>query len=138
MTTRLRTLGDVRLEIGRRRLGAEHDLVFAVVLVLAEARPARVTRQTLCELLWPDVPYQRAGHNLRQNTYTLKRRGLSLDSTAAGLAFPEGVTFDLEDRLASDPGLLDEDAPCAFLPGYAPAISAGFTRWLEAWRDLAH
>ena len=76
MTITLRTLGKVRLEIGRKAMGVEHELLLAIVLVLAEARPGRVTRQRLCELLWPDVEYERAGHNLRQSTYMLKRRGL--------------------------------------------------------------
>ena len=136
MTTRLRTLGEVGLDIGRRSLGAEHDLVFAIVLVVAAARPGRVRRQAMCDLLWPDVPYQRAGHNLRQNTYMLKRRGLALASTSADLALPDSVVFDLDERLSSDPDLLEETAPCAFLPGYAPTISAPFTRWLEQWRDV--
>ena len=136
MAITLRTLGKVRLEAGRKGVGAEHDLLLAIVLVLAEARPSRVTRPALCELLWPEVPYRRAGHNLRQNTYMLKRRGIVLDSRAVDLALPSSVVFDVDERLASDPELLDEEAPCAFLPGYAPALSAPFSQWLEQWRDV--
>ena len=44
MAVTLRTLGKVRLEIGRKHVGAEHGLLLAIVLVLAEARPRRVTR----------------------------------------------------------------------------------------------
>ena len=119
-------------------MGPDSEVVLALVLALLEAAPRPMTRVALCELLWEDIEPSRAGHNLRQTVYKLKRLGMSLDATSDALALPRGIAWDLEERLASALGSVDPQLAWTFLTGYEPRVSNAFSVRIERWRERVH
>lgn len=134
---RFDTLGKPRLTVAERTVGPDHEVVFALALVLCEAAPKPVLRSAVCDLLWPDVPRERAQHNLRQATYKLKQMGGALVATDDALALPPGATWDVAERLA-DGAPPDGELPWVFLEGYDPRLNARFVAFIERWRDRVH
>lgn len=134
---RFDTLGKPRLTVAERTVGPDHEVVFALALVLCEAAPKPVLRSAVCDLLWPDVPRERAQHNLRQATYKLKQMGGALVATDDALALPPGATWDVAERLA-DGAPPDGELPWVFLEGYDPRLNPRFVAFIERWRDRVH
>ncbi|MBI3792587.1 MAG: AAA family ATPase, partial [Gemmatimonadetes bacterium] len=135
---RLETLGKPRLVLGDRAVGPEHEIVFALALLLLEAAPRRLSRTWVCELLWPDADRARASHNLRQALYKLRQLGGELDVAGEELALPPGTTWDVEERLRADAPQADPAQRWQFLAGYEPKLGPGFASRIEQWRERVH
>ena len=135
---RIETLGQPRLLVGDRAVGPEHEVVFAVVMVLLEAAPRPMPRQALCEVLWPDVTREKAGHNLRQAAYKLKQFGCALDAKGDDLALPAGIAWDVDERLAKEGAPTDLALKWGFLVGYEPRVSDAYALRIERWRERVH
>jgi DNA-binding SARP family transcriptional activator len=135
---RLRTLGTCAIEIGNHRLTPESDVLFALLLYVASNTGRELPRTDLTQLLWPDCGTQSASHRLRQALYQLRKLGAPIQTTASSVEIRRAdvdpdycnLASQLEDLWRSP-----ENIRLDLFPGYAPALSVPFARWLEAQRD---
>ena len=140
MAVHLKAIGRSVIETDVETLGPGSKFSFALALYFVLERGKRISRQSLVELLWPDVQNeQHARHRLRQSLLRLKQCGLSLvaDQTHVMLRREDaGTDFDqlLGDGQSSVTLSVDQRS-FEFLPGYAPKFSAGFDFWLELHRS---
>jgi DNA-binding SARP family transcriptional activator len=140
---RLFTLGEAVIQLGRRRLGPDAELVFAITVYLASHRGRRIPRQTLLEILWPRVPEESRRHNLRQLLYKLRRTGIPCDADGTHVTLlADEVHADYDayftPRVADGDTVRLEAPSGEFLAGYAPSFSSAFAEWLEHRRSEVH
>jgi len=136
---RIRAIGRTEIHLGNSRIGPESAVLFAIVLYLACHAGERVSRARLLELLWPRVPEASRRHALRQLLYRLRRSGLNVTLEGADLFLDRAhVDSDLADVLSSGwpatAGPEDVVRAGTLLPGYAPALSELYLRWLDELR----
>ncbi|HKS05859.1 MAG TPA: AAA family ATPase [Gemmatimonadaceae bacterium] len=136
---RLRVLGQCVVEVKRKSVRPDAELVFATLLYLCAERGRRVERDALAELMWPRESATRRRHSLRQILYKLRRLGVECGDSADALEMAEStVWLDFEDADAegdADTGrelLAPSGVQC--LPGYAPRFSKRFSAWLDEFR----
>lgn len=80
----LRLLGSLDVQLnGQPRRGAGRDKGLILLAYLAAGAGRAHTREDIADLFWPELPYERALHNLRQTLLRLRRL---LDADAACLA----------------------------------------------------
>ena len=136
----LRTLGGAGLYSAdgeRLLLGPSKSLALLTYLALTPGR--RISREFLVELLWADVPPERARNALRQALYQLRRL---LDENALPGVEELTLTIAIEidrDRFLSavEKGDLDdavERYTGHFLPEFAAPGGAAFERWADLER----
>ncbi len=134
---RLLAVGQCAIELDGKRLTAESEVVFGLLLYLAARAGEAISRDDAQALLWPDVSHTRGRHCLRQAAYRLRQLGVPLraDNGSLGVAFAD-VTSDFA-------SLTGNDVPAAayanqsvgeILPGYLPAYSTPFAAWVEEYR----
>ena len=136
---RLRVLGQSAIELQRRVVRPEAELVFATLLHLCAERGRRVERESLAELLWPRDTARRRRHSLRQILYKVRRLGVDCSDAAGALCLPaSSVWIDFEDEDATrDDGVADEllsPSGVQCLPSYSPRFSKGFAAWVDDFR----
>ena len=139
---RVRALGQNVIEVKRRSIRPDAELLFATLLYLAGERGRRVERETIAALFWPRDSAARRRHSLRQILYKLRRLGVNTGTTADALTIPASdVWLDFEDADASEDREMQRElaAPGGVrcLPAYAPAMSKAFSDWLDGFRARA-
>jgi hypothetical protein len=94
----LKALGECALETERGRLGPDSRYVFALGLYLVLEGGKRTPRQTLIDLLWPDVKDERhAKHRFRQTLLRLRQLGIPVISDTGHLEISrEQISTDFE------------------------------------------
>lgn len=137
---RIRAIGRTEIQLGSCRIGPESAVLFALVLYLACNASVCVSRARLLELLWPGVPEASRRHALRQLLYRLRHKGLDIALEGGGLLLDRAfVDSDLADVLSSGwpetAGAEDVVRAGTLLPGYAPALSEQYLRWLDELRE---
>ncbi len=146
MTLFLRTLGTAALldtsasGTGEPRVVLGPGKALAVLVYLSVAAGRSVTRESLLDLLWSDVPPSQARPALRQALFALRR--LLGDDALVGaeeLSLPLRLATDRDDFLrALDHDALDDAVAAytgAFLPGFAIPGAARFEHWADLERD---
>ncbi|HEX7981837.1 MAG TPA: AAA family ATPase, partial [Gemmatimonadaceae bacterium] len=134
---RLRILGESVIEVGETAVEPSATHVFALLLYLGIERGKLISRSQLASMLFPEGSAAKAGHNLRQLLYRLRRIGVPLEASAAAVRLPaESVVEAPESVFTRGPGEASRSEPTSFalLPGYAPQTEP-LSRWLEAYRD---
>jgi DNA-binding SARP family transcriptional activator/tetratricopeptide (TPR) repeat protein len=139
VAAQLKAIGQSLIETDTETLGPGSKFSFALGLYFILERGKRIPRQSLVELLWPDVQNeQRARHRLRQSLLRLKQCGLPLlaDQTHVMLR-KEDADADFDQLMSgAQVGTLSLDQKSfEFLPGYAPRFSDAFDFWLELHRS---
>lgn len=137
---RIRAIGRTEIQLGSCRIGPESAVLFALVLYLACNASVCVSRARLLELLWPGVPEASRRHALRQLLYRLRHKGLDIALEGGDLLLDRAlVDSDLADVLSSGwpetAGAEDVVRAGTLLPGYAPALSEQYLRWLDELRE---
>ncbi|MEO8635949.1 MAG: AAA family ATPase [Gemmatimonadales bacterium] len=129
----------LRLADGRERLGAGKPLALLVYLACSPRRTA--TREHLLDLLWSDLPPDKARHALRQLIWYL-RQALGEDaiqSRGTEITLVLSMQFDRADFLRA---IAEGDAERAttlytgdFLTGFAAPGGADFEHWADLERE---
>lgn len=136
---RLRALGQCVIEVKRKPVRPDSEVVFAVLLHLCAERGRHIERDVLAELLWPRESATRRRHSLRQILYKVRRLGVDCGDAADSLMLPaDSVWLDFEDAVRDDkahaaPELLSPSG-VQCLPGYAPRFSKRYSLWLDELR----
>ncbi|MBY0492005.1 MAG: AAA family ATPase [Gemmatimonadaceae bacterium] len=146
MTLYLRTLGSAALLDSTAEAGAGEPRVVLgpgkalAVLVYLSVAGRSVTRESLLDLLWSDVPPSQARPALRQALFLLRR--LLGDEALVGaeeLSLVRPLPGDRDTFLrALDRDALDDAVAAyggAFLPGFAIPGAARFEHWADLERD---
>ena len=136
---RVRAIGATEVRVGRRHIGPDSMVLFALALYLACTAGARIARQQLLDLLWPGVPQLSRRHALRQLLYRLRQSGLVLAHDGEELQLEAAnVDSDLASLLAAGwPESAPPDeivAAATVLPGYTPPLSELYREWLDELR----
>ena len=137
----LTTLGGARLALsnGRERCGPGKPLALLVYLACSPRRTA--TREHLLDLLWSDLPPDRARHALRQLIWHLRQAlgDEAIQSRGSEIALVLPCQFDREEFRRS---IADGDAERAvalyggdFLTGFAAPGGADFEHWADIERE---
>lgn len=114
----------------------------AMLVYLAVERAA--SRETICAMLWPESPPERARHALSQMLFELRRElGTDwVDSTGDGLAMTDFVEVDVHPLLEAASEERFEDVIDSyggpFLDGVHLGGGVDFERWAEGNRSLIH
>jgi DNA-binding SARP family transcriptional activator len=138
---RLHTLGQCVIETEKGRLLPSASVPFGLVVYMAMERGRNVPRTQLLDLFYPDATTKSGSHCLRQILYNLRQMGIPIVAEGRHVQLPaERVVAD-HDRVFAIPGV-DGCAAAAvaggFLPGFAPALSEGYSEWLEQQRGWVH
>jgi DNA-binding SARP family transcriptional activator/tetratricopeptide (TPR) repeat protein len=140
VAVQLKAIGQSLIETDTEALGPGSKFGFALGLYFILERGKRIPRQSVVELLWPDVQNeQHARHRFRQSLLRLKQCGFPLVTDQSHVMLRrEDADADF-DQLISDgeaSGTLSVDQKSfEFLPGYAPRFSDAFDFWLELHRS---
>ena len=139
---RVQSLGAARILVGEQIIGAQSEVVFAILLRLVHTPAMSIPRDVLLAELWPDQVSTRQRGNLRQALYKL--RGMQVDIALRGetvqLARAQVLrTFSIERDLERfDRDITRGDEPFGvFLPGFV-SCSPVFERWVEQTRETVH
>ena len=133
----VRTLGRVRIEVGRRTIGPSAGQLLALLLYLTSRRGQATSRRELQELFFPGAEEHQAGHSLRQLLYRLRQLSVPFAADADGVGIAEqDVWVDWVDLLErGELGTPDlEMVAQGLFPGYSPDISEGYREWFESER----
>lgn len=142
---RLRTFGGISVETNRASLDscAElHSTRLAILSVLAIHNRDGISRDRLCELMWPDRAVDRARGALKQALFVL-RRELGERDLVIGKKFlalnPECVDCDvIQFEMARSSGNFAKATDLyrgPFLDGVRVKQSADFEKWADRQRD---
>jgi DNA-binding SARP family transcriptional activator/tetratricopeptide (TPR) repeat protein len=124
----LYTYGDALIHVGPTKVRPSSPMVFAALLYLSVERGRRVPRQFLQKLLFADGESNKGSHSLRQLLYKLRRLGVPLSADASDVCIPAHLVQDTQ---------LTDLRHGGVLPGYTPAVTEAFAKWVEAYRDTA-
>src|SRR5580765_3416600 len=96
-------LGTARIDVGDARVKPTAAKKFALLLYLA-AEPGRpVSRATLHDLLFPELPERNAMHALRELLYQVRQIGVELEADKDGVAIrAEAVRSDWREVIAAE------------------------------------
>ncbi|MGH7751886.1 MAG: AfsR/SARP family transcriptional regulator, partial [Gemmatimonadales bacterium] len=104
---------------------------FALLIRLAVEPGKRFSRESLADLLWPDVPQRLAAHSLAQAVSVLKERigreAVLVRRATVGLA--EGVV----DADVHHLDTCDAEIRGHFLDGFEIPAARGFEDWKDEW-----
>jgi DNA-binding SARP family transcriptional activator len=133
---RILAVGQCGIELDGKRLSAESEVVFGVLLYLAARSGELVPRQELQSMFWPDIAATRGRHCLRQVAYRLRQLGVPLRSDNTSLGISEhDVTLDFGASFSGDASSSYKFSPMAdILSGYHPTLSRAFALWVEDLR----
>src|ERR1043166_3643752 len=100
---RLRTIGEVSVEVGSTVIDSSSPHALAALFYLIVERGKQVSRKTLADLLFPDADEQSAMHSLRQLIYRLRKLGAPIEGAASGKlsVASEHVHWDLDAVIAT-------------------------------------
>ncbi|HKO13900.1 MAG TPA: AAA family ATPase [Acidobacteriaceae bacterium] len=133
----LRTLGVAEIALEKASIGPDSVKMFALLIHLCIEKGKRVSRESLQDMLYPELSKADARHNLRQLLHRARRFGVPVSGGKyTALISGDAVCADY-DALLSNPTIsldLLESASGGFLPVYAPTISDSFTEWLDRRR----
>jgi hypothetical protein len=90
---RCRFLGHAQIEIGHTLVTPEAERLFALLMVLACDAGRALNREELARLLWPDVPEDRAKHNLRQSIYKARQSGAHFEASGDEIRLPKAAVW---------------------------------------------
>lgn len=94
-------LGDAVVDTPNGRLTPVATKKFALVLRLAAAQGAMVSRAMLSELLFGELDEKKALHSLRELVYQLRQMDIEIDSDAHGMSLKsQSFRCDWFDQLA--------------------------------------
>lgn len=138
-------LGAARIDVvstrGGRRVTTRITPVaakrFGLLLYLAAQPGHRAPRSTLRDLFFAGVPKERASHGLRELLYQVRRSGVVIEGDAHVVELGGAVRSDWQELLGDGPSdaSVNRAVEGGFLPGYAPAHSAEYSKWFGAFRD---
>ena len=135
----LHTLGDALITVGEKEIRPTAPLVFAALLYLGMERGHRVPRAALQELLFPKSDERSGAHSLRQLLYKLRQLGAPIEADGTAVVVDD-VSIDVSEwkseDVHADPEFVRRIS-LGLLPGYQPAISPGFERWLDVRSETA-
>jgi DNA-binding SARP family transcriptional activator len=134
---RILAVGQCGIELDGKRLSAESEVVFGLLLYLAARNGELVPRTELQSMFWPEISPTRGRHCLRQAAYRLRQLGIPLlsDNWSLGIHATH-VSFDFTHLVVdgscelSDPGSLGD-----IFRGYCPNLPTPFCRWIEDYRS---
>jgi DNA-binding SARP family transcriptional activator len=138
---RLHTLGQCAVETDKGRLLPSASVPFALVIYLALERGRKVPRSQILDLLYPGVDARSAGHCLRQMIYNLRQTGIPIAAEGRHISLPSEELLADYERVFAVPGVEQCESAAVgggFLPGFSPALSAGYTDWLDQQRSWVH
>src|ERR1051326_5567218 len=130
---RLRTIGEVSVEVGSTVIDSSSPHALAALFYLSVERGKQVARKTLAELLFPAADEHSAMHSLRQLIYRLRKLGAPIEGSTSATASVcrEAASWDFELLIAT--GQISEDQLSLITKGFlcddALRISAKFERW---------
>ena len=132
------TLGDTAVETAIARIDATTPHPLLAALYVARARGRRVTRDALCEMLWPGEGREAQRPRLRALLHRLRRLGVPIEASTQDVAL-ESVeiaadyeTLPTPEALVADPALAP--AMSVVLPLDSSAAPA-FADWLDDQRS---
>src|SRR5947208_3275805 len=129
-----RTLGHAEVVTEIAVLTPAQPVVFATAVYLIVQRDKPTPRTALVELIWSDIDSASGAHRLRQTLLQLKKLGLRIRASRDSVILDDNVATDAGQSAIEQ--LDDEDRQSvAFLPGYHPRLSLGFSEWLDTVRN---
>ncbi len=146
-TIRLALIGECDIFVDDRRIAPSASHLFALTMLLAMRRTTFQSRIELQRLLFGAANLGRdSAHNLRQLLYRLRRLGIVLDESGAGIRLRSAGVLPPISQIAVltplDRAALSYEHFCV-LPGYDPELPQSYLDWLEATkatvlRDIAN
>ncbi len=142
---RLRTFGGLWLDGDQTALGdgASRKRSLGLLVLVASAGDAGITRDKLLAYLWPHSDTERARNCLKQVLFTLRheyQENIFITTKSVVRLNPRAVTADHEEFAAAfDRGAFAEAVALyqgMFLDGFYLAGLSEFERWVEAKRGL--
>lgn len=135
------TLGDAAVETGSARIDTSTPHPLLAALYVVRARGRRVTRDALCDLLWPGDSREVQRPRLRVLLHRLRRLGVPLEMSTQEVALESvQITADYE-QLPSPDALLADAALArhiALVLPFDPRALPAFADWLDEQRsDIA-
>jgi DNA-binding SARP family transcriptional activator len=131
---RLRTIGQISIQIGGKPVPATNGLIISSLLYLIVERDRMISRKTFSELFFPDTARQSG----RQLIYRLrKERGVEVKGDHATIIFSEPVEWDVEQLLHRGTATVAEleGLQRGYLADFTHVHSEAFSRWLDEHRS---
>lgn len=134
---RIQLLGPPSIWTSTGHVSAAKPFVFGAALYVGLHRGQPVARTELASLLWPDADGASRGERMRWLMHQLRQSGIPTLARSPQIELgTTEVLLDI-DELAAAPTAADALvlARGDLMAGYEPAISDGFSRWVEEVRD---